>query len=334
MAPITKGPQCIRRLTQIQMSSHIKVQNKIPVAKAGTRLDQVAAELFPDYSRSRIKEWCLSGELKVNGVQVKPNIKVTGGELIEVDAQLQQEGDWQPEALPLDIVYEDESILVINKPADLVVHPASGNWTGTLLNGLLHHHEPLINVPRAGIVHRLDKDTTGLMVVAKTIEAQTHLVEQLQARTVKREYEALTWGCPEEDGSVEADIGRHPTVRTKMAVVSNNGKPAKTHYEVKADLEWFAHLRLRLETGRTHQIRVHMAHIGYPLLGDPLYGKKLNRTEQKSIPSYDVIHAFPRQALHAAQLGLVHPASGEYCQWQAALPEDFCQLKATIEDTL
>lgn len=314
------------------MTSHIQLENTIPLEKAGGRLDQIAAELFPEYSRGRIKNWLLSGEMTVNGTQVKKaNQKVSGGERLVLDTQLQEEGEWQAENIPLDIVFEDAHVLVLNKPVGIVVHPAAGNWTGTVLNGLLHHHPDLINIPRAGIVHRLDKDTSGLMVVAKSLEAQNHLVNQLQARSVKREYEAVCWGVPEAKGRVEGNIGRHPTVRTKMAVLRQGGKEAATHYQVLEDLGDFAQIRLQLETGRTHQIRVHMAHIGHSLLGDPMYGRAMTVNEQKRYREWPVISAFSRQALHAAQLGLIHPVKGEPMQWSVPLPEDMQLLIRELE---
>ena len=307
------------------MPSRIQQKNHVPLNKAGVRLDQVAAELFPDYSRSRLKSWLETGELLVNGIQVKPNMRVTGGEKLELDALVIEEGEWQAEEIPLDIVHEDEQILVLNKPAGLVVHPASGNWNGTLLNGLVAHNESFRTLPRAGIVHRLDKDTTGLMVVAKTLEAQNNLVNQLQARSVKREYLALVWGIPLSEGIIKTDIGRHPTARTKMAVVKSGGKPAITHYQVLQESGALSLVRLKLETGRTHQIRVHMGHLGFPLVGDPTYGKKTINIVQTAI-DLDCAKHFKRQALHAETLGLIHPKSGLSCQWHVDLPEDFSTL--------
>ena len=314
------------------MSSQINLKNQVPFESAGHRLDQVAAELFPEYSRSRLKNWVISGELTVNGLQVKPNYRLGGGETLCLEAVVQNEGDWEGQDIPLDILHEDESIIVLNKPAGLVVHPAAGNWDGTLLNGLVQHEPKLKQVPRAGIVHRLDKDTTGLMVVAKDIESQNNLVEQLQARTVKREYEAVVWGNPDEAGSIEGDIGRHPSTRTKMAVVDRHGKPARTHYAVKQYIGAFSHVRLKLETGRTHQIRVHMAYIGFPLVGDPLYGRKPTRRESTEYPEVAATTSFSRQALHAIQLGLLHPKTGEYSEWQSCLPEDMSELICAIEE--
>ncbi|MES2563610.1 MAG: RluA family pseudouridine synthase [Pseudomonadota bacterium] len=229
----------------------------------------------------------------------------------------------QPQAIALNIIHEDEAIIVVNKPAGLVVHPGSGNWDGTMLNALLQHAPALANVPRAGIVHRLDKDTSGLLVVAKTLTAQTDLVRQLQARTVRREYAAIVVGIIEREGKVEGPIGRHPISRTRMAVVAR-GKPAVTHYEVIETFESATLLLCRLETGRTHQIRVHLTFIGHPLIGDPVYGK---RPANRNLP------AFHRQALHAQKLGLVHPVSGKRLSWKAALPADMCELIERLQSS-
>lgn len=291
----------------------------VPDASGGRRLDQALAELLPQHSRNRLQTWVKDGCVSVDGeVITEPKRKVHGGEalLIEVpdDIRVHQEA---PEDIPLDIVYEDDTLLVINKPAGLVVHPGSGNWSGTLMNALLHHVPGIAEVPRAGIVHRLDKDTSGLLVVAKTLEAQTDLVRQLQARTVKRQYLALAAGMISRDSGVDSPIGRHHIHRTKMAVVpeSRGGKPALTWYRA---LEKFNHCTLvecSLETGRTHQIRVHMASIGHPLVGDQVYGRRDPR-----------VPPFNRQALHATRLGLVHPVSGLKMQWEVPMPEDMRDL--------
>lgn len=294
----------------------------VPSAMAGKRLDQVAAELFPAYSRSRIQSWIKSGHLLVNGLPFKTHAKVVGGELLEMQVIMEDQGEWLAEDIPIVIVHEDEDILVINKSPDLVVHPAAGNWSGTLLNALIYHDPSLKAVPRAGIVHRLDKDTSGLMVVAKNVEAQNHLVNQLQARLVTREYRAFVYGCPGAKGNIDAAIGRHRTVRTRMAVVSNGGKEAVTHYERLAVHGPFSYLKLKLETGRTHQIRVHMTHIGHPLIGDEVYQNKALLRKASQDRALQPIVQFTRQALHAYRLKLRHPRSGLELSWIAPLPDD------------
>jgi 23S rRNA pseudouridine1911/1915/1917 synthase len=254
------------------MSNSIQASVFVPINLGNKRLDKIAAELFPDFSRSRLQQWITDGKLTVDGEIRRIRDKMIGGENLALDVILEAEGDWEAEDIPLEIVYEDDDILVINKPSGLVVHPAAGNYSGTLLNALLYHYPGIENVPRAGIVHRLDKDTTGLMVVARTLQAQTHLVNQLQDRSMGREYEAVTMGVMTGGGIVLAPIARHPTQRTKMAVAPEGmGKEAITHYRVLKKFNAHTHIRCKLETGRTHQIRVHMAHIGYPLVGDQTY---------------------------------------------------------------
>ena len=299
------------------------------------RFDQVLAKLLPEYSRSRLQDWITQEQVKLDGVPATIKQKVWGGEAIEVMPQSHPaEQPYQAEDIALNIVFEDDSILVLNKPAGLVVHPGSGNWEGTLLNALLHHAPQLSEIPRAGIVHRLDKDTSGLLVAAKTLIAQTALVRQLQARTVQREYYALVYGEVLRAGTVDAPMGRHPSQRTKMAIVED-GKPAVTHYDIAERFSTTSTgsgqgctlLRCKLETGRTHQIRVHLASIRHPLVGDSIYIKGA----QKCPPEMRaILAAFPRQALHAAQLGLEHPATGEWLEWQAPLPEDMAQLLTSI----
>lgn len=308
------------------MSDRIQLQAEVPHSMLGERLDVAAAELFDSYSRSRLTEWIRSGQLQKDGRAAKPRDKVLGGELLTLDAELEAQGEWVAEAIELNIVYEDDDILVIDKPAGLVVHPAAGNYTGTLLNALLYHCPSLEQVPRAGIVHRLDKDTTGLMVVAKNLEAHSDLVAQLQERTVSREYEAVVIGVMTGGGCVEAPIGRHPKQRKKMAVVDQGGKHAVTHYRLIERFDNHTHIRLKLETGRTHQIRVHMAHIGLPLVGDPAYAGRFKIPKGVTALQLDTLKNFPRQALHAAQLGLDHPRTGDYMEWQSQLPEDFAHL--------
>ncbi len=301
-------------------------QSRVPISDAGSRLDRIAAKMFPEYSRGRLQEWIKAGNLLVNGRQSKVNLKLAGGELLDLQATTQDEGDWLAENIPLNVIYEDKSILVVNKPAGLVVHPGAGNSEGTLLNALLHHQPSIREIPRAGIVHRLDKETSGLMVVAKTLEAQTSLVSQLQQRSVSRYYEALVWGKTGKSGTIEGDIGRHPKNRIKMAVVERNGKPAITHYERIEEYSGLSHIRLKLETGRTHQIRVHMAYKGFPLVGDPLYGCKLPKAQLNANPQLAKFDEFPRQALHAVRLGLNHPESGDAISWEIPLAEDIQAL--------
>lgn len=295
----------------------------IPKDCAGLRLDQALARLLPALSRSRLQTWMREERVTVEGAAAAPKTRVWGGESVRIEAAPDAaETAFRPEAIGLDIVYEDDTLLAINKPPGLVVHPGSGNWQGTLLNALLHHVPGLAHVPRAGIVHRLDKDTSGLLVVAKTLEAQVNLVRQLQARTMGREYLALVLGTVLRAGSVEAPIGRHPVQRTRMAVV-RGGRAAVTHYAVAERLPGCTLLRCRLETGRTHQIRVHMNSIGHPLVGDPVYGARPGRAPAEV---REAVAGFHRQALHAARLALVHPATGKALAWEAGLPEDLEHL--------
>lgn len=307
-------------------------QAAVPPDMQGRRLDQAAAVLFPDYSRARLQHWAKTGQLTVDGRQMRPRHKLLGGEQLALAVESAPEGEWGPESMPLNIAYEDDALIVINKAAGTVVHPAAGNHSGTLVNGLLHHIGPAqSDLPRAGIVHRLDKDTTGLMVVAKTPAAYSHLVAQLQARTVKRQYQALVHGGLTGGGKIDAPINRHPRQRKQMAVVAHGGKHAVTHYRLLAHLQGYSHVRLTLETGRTHQIRVHMAHIRHPLVGDPVYGKRLGKLSSLRPELADALRGFSRQALHAAQLGLEHPSSGESMQWQAPLPHDMQTLLHALE---
>ncbi len=277
-------------------------------------MDQALTRLLPEYSRNRLAQWVRAGRITLEGRAVPPRQKVWGGEIMEiVPAPDPAALAHQPEDIPLDIIHEDAALLVINKPAGLVVHPGSGNWHGTLLNALLDHSPALAGIPRAGIVHRLDRDTSGLLVVAKTLEAQTDLVRQLQARSVTREYLAVVLGRVARDGKVEAPIGRHPVKRTRMAVVAG-GRHATTHYQVVERYPNATLLRCRLETGRTHQIRVHLAALGHPLIGDAVYGRR------------NAMPVFPRQALHAERLALRHPQSGRALSWRAAPPADMQRL--------
>ena len=303
-------------MTDIQI-----LHGEIPPSCAGMRLDQALAQLFDGYSRSRLSQWLKAGQVRVNGQQLRGRDKVWGGEQVEIHAELEEQTAWQAEAIALQIVYEDEQLLVINKPAGLVVHPATGNPAGTLVNALLHHDASLNTIPRAGVVHRIDKDTSGLLVVARTLTAQKSLVEQFQAHSLLREYQAVVTGVLTAGGTVDAPVGRHPVQRKRMAVIPN-GKPAVTHYRVMERFRAHSWIRCRLETGRTHQIRVHMAHIHHPLVGDPVYGGRLRLPKGCSETLTETLRHFRRQALHAGRLGLVHPTSGETLEWNAALPAD------------
>ena len=306
---------------QLKEQQSIEQQISVPANLSGKRLDQVASLLFPQFSRSRLQKWIEQGQLLLDGRQVKRRERVYEGMLLELNVQLEAEGDWQAQPVEFETLYRDESILVVNKPAGLVVHPAAGNPDGTLLNGLLYQHEKLREIPRAGIVHRLDKDTSGLMVVACSLQAQASLVSQLQERSVKRQYQAICQGGPRVPGTIDQAIGRHAGNRLKMAV-RRDGKSAITHYTPLQQLAGYCHLQVQLDTGRTHQIRVHMAHQGWPLLGDPLYGKRPHFPPGTSAELRQAIESFKRQALHAEQLALDHPASGERMQWQVPLPQD------------
>lgn len=316
------------------MAEIIQHKDVVPESCLGKRLDQTIAEMFPEYSRSRLKDWILDGNVQVNGnVITKAREKMYGGEQITIDAEIEAEVRFEAQDIALNIVYEDDDILVINKPAGLVVHPGAGNPDGTVLNALLHHCPELDIVPRAGIVHRLDKDTTGLMVVAKTIAAQTNLVEALQAREITREYEAVASGVMTAGGIVDEPIGRHSTKRTHMAVTFS-GRPSVTHYRVMEKFRLHTRLRLRLETGRTHQIRVHMAHISHALVGDPVYGGRPRPPKNATPELLELLRSFKRQALHAAMLSLYHPITGELMTWHAEVPQDMTTLTDLLrEDT-
>jgi 23S rRNA pseudouridine1911/1915/1917 synthase len=313
----------------------IKLQMTVPGELGGRRFDQIAVDLFPDYSRARLQSWIKTGELNVDGKARQAKDKLPPGAVLALHAELQPVDEtWQPEAIALAVVFEDDDILVIDKPAGLVVHPAAGHADGTLLNALLHHCPDLNLVPRAGIVHRLDKDTTGLMVVAKNLPAQAALVAQLQARNVHREYEAVATGVLVGGGTVDAPLGRHPRDRKRQAVVSNldglGGKEAITHYRVLRRFFAHTHIRCLLETGRTHQIRVHMAHIRHPLLGDSVYGGRFKKPAGASPELIELTRNFPRQALHARRLELQHPRRDELMRWEAPLPADMRALLAAL----
>ncbi|MDX5371827.1 MAG: 23S rRNA pseudouridine(1911/1915/1917) synthase RluD [Pseudomonadaceae bacterium] len=307
----------------------IQLTAEVPSDLGGQRLDQVAAQLFDEYSRSRLSGWIKEGRLTVDGAVLRPKDIVHSGAVLDLQAEQEAQGEWVAQDIPLNIVYEDEHLLVIDKPAGLVVHPAAGHADGTLLNALLHHVPDIVNVPRAGIVHRLDKDTTGLMVVAKTLQAQTRLVDQLQKRTVSRIYECICIGVITAGSTIDAPIGRSSANRQRMAVI-DGGKPAVTHYRVLERFRSHTHVRVKLETGRTHQIRVHMTHAGYPLVGDPLYAGRFRIPPAASPTLVQTLREFPRQALHARFLELEHPATGKRMKWESPLPEDLVWLLSLL----
>ncbi|EDX88228.1 MULTISPECIES: 23S rRNA pseudouridine(1911/1915/1917) synthase RluD [unclassified Alcanivorax] len=313
---------------KIQRTEQVKPEH------AGQRVDQVAAELFDGFSRSRLQTWIKNGVLTVNGAKTKPKEKLTGNESLTLEVEIEPELDDQPQSIDLDVVYQDDDLIVINKPTGLVVHPAAGHADGTLLNGLLHLDERLNSLPRAGIVHRLDRDTTGLMVVARSLEAHQSLVAQLQDKSLFRQYEAIAVGVMTGGGKVDAPMGRHPVDRKKQAVVKTGGKNAVTHYRVLDRYRAHTRIQVQLETGRTHQIRVHMAHRNYPLVGDPLYGGRLKQPAGATEALRQALHKFPRQALHARKLGLIHPATGEYREFEAPLPADMTGLIAALENDI
>lgn len=301
------------------------IQLEIPLQQSAGRLDQVLAALLPDYSRSRLQQWIAEGLVLVDGRSPRTRDKVLGGEQVQLFPPEEAESDCLPEAIDLNVLYQDEDLLLIDKPAGLVVHPAAGNLHGTLQNALLHFDASLAALPRAGIVHRLDKDTSGLLVVARSLLAHRVLVELLERREIEREYRAICQGLMLSGGQVDAPIGRHPTQRTRMAV-THQGKPARTRYQVLERFRAHSLLAVTLESGRTHQIRVHLAHIRYPLLGDPLYGGRLKLPKGAGEPLIEALRSFPRQALHAHRLALAHPRSGDWLEWTSPLPADMEQL--------
>lgn len=306
----------------------------VGIELSGSRLDQALPALFPEFSRTRLQGWIREGRVSRDGEAVRrPREKLFGGEAIVLDAKLDDQVESHPQAIPLQILFQDESILVVDKPAGLVVHPAAGNRDGTLQNALLHHDPELIKLPRAGIVHRLDKDTSGLLVVARTPAAHKSLVQQLQARTVKREYLAVVSGIPTVGGRVDQPIGRHPVHRTRMAVVPM-GKSAATNYRVLERFRAHSSLRVNLETGRTHQIRVHMAHIRHPLVGDPTYAGRLKLAAGVTPELQAFLRGFSRQALHARRLGIWHPKYNEPMEWESEPPADMQQLLQLLREDL
>jgi len=298
---------------------------------AGYRLDKALAELFPSYSRARLQQWMRDGHVLINGaMKQRGKDKVTGDENVQITAQLEEEVTWQAQELPLNLLYEDEDILIVNKPAGQVVHPGAGNQDNTLVNALLHYAPELAQLPRAGIIHRIDKDTSGVLGVARSLPAHTHLVAQLQRHEFTREYQAIVNGVMVAGGTVDAPIGRHPTQRTRMTVIAN-GKPAITHYRIIQRYRAHTHIRIQLETGRTHQIRVHFTHKRYSLVGDNVYGGRLQIPPDSTSIFKETLRTFTRQALHAARLGFIHPTKGEFIQWVAPLPIDMENLLAALE---
>ena len=310
-------------------TSSVRLSLTIPASQAGQRLDQALAELLPDYSRSRLKAWIESGEVLVDGAIPRPRDKVSGGEAVEVAATVREEVEARPQSMPLQVVFEDRHVLIIDKPAGLVVHPGAGNPDSTLQNALLAHDAALAVLPRAGIVHRLDKDTSGLLIVARTLPAHTALVRMLEAREIHREYEAICRGVMTGGGTIEAPIDRHPTDRVRMAI-REGGRDAVTHYRVIRRFRAHTHVRVQLETGRTHQIRVHLTHIGYPIVGDKVYGGRLALPKGAGESLREALRAFPRQALHAARLQLEHPVRGGPIDATSPLPADMAQLLARL----
>ncbi len=315
------------------MPSTERIDCQIPTEFAGMRLDRALAELLPAYSRSRLQQGIKAGQLRVDGRIWRSRDPVAGSETVSGELVLETETAALAQDIPLNACYQDADLLVINKPAGLVAHPAAGNRDGTLVNALLHHAPELATLPRAGLVHRLDKDTTGLLVVARSLRAYTALVEQLRTRSMEREYLAVVNGVPVAGGTVDVPIGRHPVNRQRMAVTPG-GRPAVTHYRVLRRFRAHALLRVKLDTGRTHQIRVHMAHIRFPLLGDPVYGGRSRLPPDASPRCLEVIQSFRRQALHAERLALTHPGTGERLEWRAGLPADLAELLAVLSEDM
>lgn len=330
----------------------IRQSGNVPEEMAGKRFDYIAAQLFPEFSRGRLQQWIESGQLTVDGEVKQKKQKLTAGAKLEIEAEFEAETSWVAEPLPLDIVFEDQHLLVLNKPVNCVVHPAAGQSSGTLANAVLAHCPGNAELPRCGIIHRLDKDTTGLLVVAKSLVAHASLVEQLQERSVKRIYRAIVCGKLISGGTIDVPIGRHPTQRTKMAVIQDRraltqadenedgdtqlpsgAKTAVTHYRIARRFEHFTELTVQLETGRTHQIRVHMAYIRHPLIGDPTYNPRYKRPQGISEALNNSLKGFRRQALHATELNFLHPETGESCNFQIDPPADYLTLLTALEET-
>jgi len=309
--------------------SRIQRRLTVPHELGGRRLDQAAALLLPEFSRSRLKSWIEAGRLTVGGEDAKPRVLLKGGEELVLDAELEAAVPVEPEAIPIEVVYADAALLVIDKPVGLVVHPGAGNRSGTLQNALLNLHPELAKLPRAGLVHRLDKDTSGLLLVARTLESQTALSAALELREIKRTYRAICQGVLTGGGTVDAPIGRHRRERTRMAVI-DGGRPARTHYRIVERFRAHTHVEVELETGRTHQIRVHMAHIRAPLLGDPVYGGRPRLPPAPGDELKAALQGFRRQALHASRLAFAHPITGAALSFQSPLPQDFERVLALL----
>ncbi len=307
------------------MSEKIHLNLMIPDEMGGTRLDLALAKLLPEYSRTQIQEWIKNANITVDNKPCKARDTVIGGEEIVMNAQRKPQPVWEAQPIELNVVYEDDALLVINKPVGMVVHPAAGNADSTLLNAILHHAPASKDLPRAGIIHRLDKNTSGLLVIAKTWHAFNHLTAQLKARTIKRIYQSIVSGLLTSGGTVDEPIGRHPIHRKRMTV-SEMGKPAVTHFRIIERYRNHTRIRVQLETGRTHQIRVHMAYIRCPILGDPVYGGRLQLPRGASQPLIEKLRSFKHQALHACELGLIHPDTEKEMNWHAPLPDDFQDL--------
>lgn len=312
------------------MTDKIHHQIIIPDSLAGLRLDQALSKLLPDYSRTQIQEWIKNAEIELNGKHPKSRMTVIGGENITIHAALKPQPSFEAQPIALNIVYEDEAILVINKPVGMVVHPAAGNYNNTLLNALLYHAPELQKLPRAGIIHRLDKNTSGLLVIAKTQPALMSLSKQLKKRSISRIYQAIVLGVMTSGGTINEPIGRHSIQRKRMAVIET-GKPAITHYRVIERYRAHTRIKIQLETGRTHQIRVHMAHIHYPVIGDPIYGGRLQLPKGCTEELVNALRQFKRQALHASELGFIHPITQQSVNFTAPLPEDMQQLIAVLK---
>jgi 23S rRNA pseudouridine1911/1915/1917 synthase len=308
-----------------------KLKIIIPERMTGERIDAAIARMLPEYSRSKISTWIKAGDVLINQHKFKPKDRSKGDEIVEVNLKQNENIRWIAEDIPLEVVFEDDDIIIINKPVGLVTHPGAGNWKGTLANGLLSYDPELFKLDRAGIVHRLDKNTSGLMVVARSERAQKNLVEQLQTHTVSREYSAIVYGHMISGGSVDEPIGRDSRDRIKQAV-TESGKHALTHYRVIDRFAHHTHVKAILETGRTHQIRVHLSHIGYSLIGDPMYGGKIRFPKKADEALKDALKGFKRQALHAKKLTIVHPVSGETMSWKAPLPDDMLALLDVLSE--